>query len=175
MKSLLYKVILLCCVGVFCCGCGGDGDKLRLGEIAKDFTLETLEHKSFSLNQYKGRVVVLVFWATYCPACKSEMAELKLLENLPNQKGFVVASVCIDPEKAEAVQQVVEMLHFEYPVLLDEGAKVFSEYKMKWLPTTIIIDQKGAISLFKEGYSPSIIKQLEAKITVLLSSNQGVR
>jgi len=46
---------------------------------------------------------------------------------------------------------------------------------MKWLPTTIIIDQKGAISLFEEGYSPSIIKQLEAKITVLLSSNQGVK
>ena len=79
----MYKIVVLVGLGVLLSGCGADSDKVGPGDIAKDFRLDTLTHKRFYLNQHKDKVVVLVFWTTWCSICKTELVELKSLRNMP--------------------------------------------------------------------------------------------
>ena len=168
MNSLLYKIALLVGLSVFLSGCGTDSDKISPGEIAKDFRLETLTHKRFYLNQHKDKVVVLVFWTTWCSICKTELVELKSLKDIPGSENLVVAGICSDPENINDVKQLIESLGIDYPLLLDEGQTVTGGYRISSFPTTVIIDQKGVVSFIREGYNSAIANQVKTKVAGLL-------
>jgi peroxiredoxin len=173
VKTFFYMTFLLVCISVFLTSCGRDGDTVIPGESAKDFRLDTLSHERFYLNQHKGKVVVLVFWTTWCSICKGELVELNSIKNVSENGDVVVASICSDPEDINAVKQIVESLKIEYPVLLDKGQTVTGRYMISAFPTTIIIDQKGVVSFTREGYNPAIASQLKTKISSLLVSDES--
>ena len=168
MNSLLYKIAILVGLSVLLSGCGTDNDKINPGNIAKDFRLETLTHKRFYLNQHKDKVVVLVFWTTWCSICKTELVELKSLKDIPGGDNLVVAGICSDPENINDVKQLTESLGIDYPVLLDEGQTVTGGYKISSFPTTVIIDQKGVVSFIREGYNSAVANQVKTKVAGLL-------
>jgi len=174
VKYFLHITFTLFCLSVLLSSCGKDGSTISPGEAAKDFRLDTLTHERFYLNQHKGKVVVLVFWTTWCSVCKGELVELNTIKDVSRNGDLVVAGICSDPENIDTLKEVTETLKIEYPVLLDKGQTVTGKYKVSAFPTTIIIDQKGIVSFIREGYNSSIASQLKTKISSLSVSDQSV-
>jgi len=172
MKLSLYGITVVFCFAALLGGCRGKKD-LPIGGIKSgviDFRLDTLEHERFYLNQYRGKVVVLAFWSTWCVVCKSELTELKPIATAPEYKDVVVAAVCNDSENIDDVKTIVKSLAIDYPVLLDKEAKVFKELGMSAVPTTIVIDRTGKISLARQGFDAGIMRQIKKKIESLIAS-----
>jgi len=174
MKPLLFKIILLCELCFFLCSCGRDNDKISPGDIAKDFRLDTLAHKRFYLNQHKGKVIVLVFWTTWCNICKAELSELKSLKYMPSNENLVIAGICSDPENINDAKQIAKNLKIDYPVLLDKSQIVTLEYMISSFPTTVIINQEGVVSFIREGYNAAIMNQVKSKVVGLFASDEDV-
>jgi cytochrome c biogenesis protein CcmG/thiol:disulfide interchange protein DsbE len=165
--TLLFGLI------IFLGGCRDDKSIVSSENGVVDFRLDTLEHGRFYLNQYRGKVVVLAFWSTWCTVCKSELVELKSLSAVPQYKNLVVAAVCNDPENIDDVKTITKSLGIDYPVLLDKNAKVFKKLKMLAVPTTVVIDQSGKVSFTREGYDSNIMKQIKTSAESLLASDGG--
>jgi len=167
-----YTLLLL--IGSVVCGVllvqkyGHDADILSVGEQARDFRLDTLTRERFYLNQHRGQVVVLAFWATWCSSCKQELVALKTLSEVSSPNRLMVASICTDPENLDSVKAIARSLDISYPVLLDTGAHIFRQYNLRGYPTTIIIDQRGSVSFMRAGYSSAIMKQITMKVESLL-------
>ncbi len=116
------------------------------GKTAPDFSLKSLDGKVYRLSDLKGKVVVLNFWASWCPDCLEEMPSLQKAYNSLNKDGLVVLGISID-RKREKVSELVRKLKITYPILLDSKGEVFiKKYTVIGLPSTFIIDKNGEIS-----------------------------
>ena len=111
---------------------------------ARDFTLKDLDNKRISLKNYRGKVVMLNFWATWCTPCRLEMPSMEKLHRQFKDKGFVVLAVAAG-EKAEGVTAFVKEYHITFYTLLDTDQGVAEEYKVWALPTTYFINAEGKI------------------------------
>jgi peroxiredoxin len=112
-------------------------------EAAPDFTLSDMQGIAHRLVDYRGSVVVLNFWASWCTECVLEMPSLDSLYNRLKKDGFVVIGVSVDRARADIAQLSGKV---SYPILLDERGDVFvKEYTITRLPATIIIDRDGGI------------------------------
>jgi peroxiredoxin len=107
-----------------------------------DFTLNTLDGKKISLKDFRGKVVLLNFWASWCTPCREEMPAMEKLYQEYKDKNFVVLAVAVKDRKQDAVDFVKE-LKISYPVALDPEAQVGSLYGAWGLPATYIIGPKG--------------------------------
>ena len=112
---------------------------------APDFTLEAADGKQVKLSDYKGQVVLLNFWATWCGPCKIEMPWFIEFQRKYKDQGFTVLAVSLDEEGWEAVRPYAESLKPNFPILLgnDEIAERFDGVVA--LPTTLIINKEGQI------------------------------
>jgi peroxiredoxin len=155
-------------------GCGKPAGKLRIGEKVADFRLDTIKHERFYLNQHKGKVVVLVFWATWCRPCKTQILEMRSFTGQPGWQDVVTALICTDPENFDQVKSIAENLEITYPVLMDHEAGLFRRFRLIALPTTLIIDQKQRLVYFKTGYDPVMINHIKTKIVNLLSRHVSI-
>jgi peroxiredoxin len=112
-------------------------------EAAPDFTLSDMQGIAHKLVDYRGSVVVLNFWASWCPECVREMPSLDGLYNRLKKDGLVVIGVSVDRARADIAQLAGKV---SYPILLDERGDVFvKKYTITRLPATIILDRDGAI------------------------------
>jgi len=151
--------------------CGSPDRPPGIGKKTANFQLNTLEHERFYLNQNKGKVVVLVFWATWCRACKTEMAILQDFIALPAWQEVTAAAVCTDPENLGQVKSIVQNLKISYPVLLDPGARLFQKFQLTAYPTTLIIDQRQRLNFIRVGCDPTIMNQIKSKVISLARSD----
>lgn len=138
------------------------------GNIAPVFELRDLEGKRVSLNDFKGKVIVLNFWATWCAPCRAEIPSLERLYTGFKNKDFVVIGVSVDNSE-KAVKSFVRQVGITFPVLLDSGKEVsFDDYGVVGLPMTFLIDQRGFIieKIFGERQWDS--KEIQEKIKRLL-------
>jgi len=103
------KFILMCLLLLITISCNDNNRKGQPGTLADDFRLNTLSHERFYLNQHRGRVVLLVFWTTWCSQCKKELSGLNnLLKDIPGDS-LVVAAVCSDPENMNELKSIVSV------------------------------------------------------------------
>ncbi len=134
-----------------------------------DFRLEDMNHKRFYLNQYKGKLVVIVFWATWCKACKKYLNALEKLNPEFEEKDIELVSIVIDPENNDRLKDLLNTsVKVSYPILLDRKKTVKEKFKIKEIPTTLIIGKKSNIVMKKEGYNLSTIAQIQNKLNQLL-------
>lgn len=120
------------------------------GKIAPGFSLPRLTGETASLNDYKGQVVLINLWATWCPPCKAEMPTLNNYYQANKDKGFVVLAIN-DQEDATTVNNFIKTSGFTFPVLLDTQHQVLDAYNVRALPTTFIIDRNGIIQYVHMG------------------------
>lgn len=113
---------------------------------APDFTLEDLEGKKLSLAELRGKVVLLNFWATWCPPCKAEMSDLDALHREHAvAHDFVVVGVNVE-EDAATIEAFVAKNRLSFPIVLDADGRVTAQlFGVRPLPTTFIIDREGFI------------------------------
>jgi len=121
------------------------GTKAAVGEAAPDFVLASVDGKDVRLSDYRGRVVLLNFWATWCPPCRSEMPSIESLNRKMNGYDFVILAVSIDSFKTSQLKNIVSPNHYTFTILHDPEQKVADIYLISGIPTTYIIDKDGVI------------------------------
>jgi len=121
---------------------------------AKDFTLKDLAMKKVSLNDFKGKVVLLNFFATWCPPCRMEIPELIKIYNKNKEKGLVVLGVSLDTDGiSQGLTRFVRDMKIPYPVLLG-NMELAENYQVSGVPTTIIINREGKTTNRFDGLVP---------------------
>jgi peroxiredoxin len=108
-----------------------------------DFKLTDLKGKNWTLKDLRGKVVLLNFWATWCPPCRKEMPDLETLYRRFEPEGFVILG--ISDEEAGKVKPFIEQQGITYPVLLDPGRKVNELFQIQGIPKTFVYDRDGKI------------------------------
>jgi peroxiredoxin len=118
--------------------------KLEADDVKRqktDFTLADLRGKAWHLQELRGKVVLVNFWATWCPPCRKEMPDLEALYDKFKDQGFVV--LAISDEEAAKVTPFIAERKIGYPVLLDPGRKVNQEFIVEGIPKSFVYDRNG--------------------------------
>ncbi len=136
---------------------------------APDFEAPTLDGAPFRLSAHRGSVILLNFWATWCPPCRTEIPDLVALQRELGDRGLLVIGVSTDEGGAEVVAPFAENFQINYPVVLDDGS-VSEAYGGIWaLPTTVIIDRAGRIRYEVIGIFPT--KEMRPWLEALLDES----
>jgi len=122
------------------------GQRPKVGSPAPDFTLSDLQGDSTRLSQWRGHPVVLKFWASWCPTCRTEIPELLAAREAHVHDGLVVLTVDSD-DKASRIPKFLSTIPGSdgLPVLLDPKRRVQGQYRIPLLPTTMFIDSTGVV------------------------------
>jgi peroxiredoxin len=112
--------------------------------MAPDFTLKGEDGKTYRLSDYRGKVVVLNFWATWCPPCRYEMPSMERAHNKLKKEPIVLLAINVG-ETEEVVFEFTGRYPVTFPLLLDLDGKVIRQYPVIGLPTTFVIDPQGKV------------------------------
>lgn len=130
------------------CTMGG----LRKGEVAPDFALEDLSGKQVRLSDFRGRPVLVNFWASWCAPCQEEMPELQAVYSAQGDDGLVILAVnTLYQDKMSDVRAMASSLELTFPILLDGEGTVSSLYRASSFPTSVFVDREGQIYLVQVG------------------------
>jgi peroxiredoxin len=135
--------------------------------IAPDFTLRTLDGPNLRLQEQRGRVVLVNFWATWCGPCRQEIPHLNKLYEKYRASGFVLLGVNIDDD-AKVASDLALKLGVKFPVLMDTDKTVSRLYDMSAMPATIVIDRDGRVRYIHRGYRDGYEQTYDQQIRGLL-------
>ncbi|MFL6663353.1 MAG: TlpA family protein disulfide reductase [Rhizobacter sp.] len=135
---------------------------------APDFTLRLLGGgPNLRLQEQRGHVVLVNFWATWCGPCRQEMPHLNRLYEKYRGSGFVLLGVNVDDDVRNAAD-IAAKLNVRFPVLLDTDKKVSRLYDMSTMPSTVVIDREGKVRYIHRGYRDGYEEAYEKQIRDLL-------
>lgn len=140
---------------------------LALNQPAPTFTANTLNGSSDSLANHSGEVILVNFWATWCPPCKAEMPDLNAYYQAHRDEGFTILAVNAR-EGESLVRPFIDNNNLTFPILMDPSGQIVNQYQIRSFPTSIIIDRSGVVRHIQVGIiTPA---QLEHIVTPLLQS-----
>jgi peroxiredoxin len=113
--------------------------------VAPPWKLMDVEGKPVTLAQFKGKVVILDFWATWCPPCRKEMPDLDVLYQQFKSEGLVILAIS-DEEAAIVKAFIAQQQKVSYPVLLDPGRRVNGLFRVEGIPKTFVYDRSGKLA-----------------------------
>ncbi|MFP4345038.1 MAG: TlpA family protein disulfide reductase [Anaerolineales bacterium] len=134
---------------------------------APDFTLETLAGETVQLQDYAGEIMLLNFWASWCPPCKAEMPDMQRYYEAYRDEGFVILGINAGEEQG-TVENFVADYDITFPVAIDSTQQVMGEYGVTGLPSSFFVDREGRIL----GYWPGVLTfdMLEERLTPILET-----
>ena len=134
---------------------------------APDFTLRGSDGRNVRLDELRGQVVLVNFWATWCGPCREEMPRLDSLYQKYRKSGFVLLGVNVDDDPHTALATAAK-LGVSFPVLLDTDKKVSKLYDLNTMPSTVVIDRDGKMRFLHRGYRAGTEGDYEQQIRGLL-------
>ena len=137
------------------------------GAIAPDFTLRTLDGPNLRLQEQRGQVVLVNFWATWCGPCRQEMPHLARLYEKYRASGFVLLGVNVDDDAKKAAELAAK-LGLRFPVSFDTDKKVSRLYDLSAMPSTVLIDREGRVRHVHRGYHEGYEDTYDQQIRGLL-------
>ena len=120
---------------------------------APAFTLASRAGQNVSLAEYKGQVVMINFWASWCGPCRQEMPLLESIYRKYNKMGFTMIGVNVEPD-SNAANDWLKATPVSFPILYDRDSKVSKLYDVSGMPSTVIIDRTGKLRVLHRGYKP---------------------
>jgi peroxiredoxin len=147
-------IVSVLCGTLLAMGCAARPGDVKIGikegQIAPDFKLEDLGGQEIQLSDYRGQVVLINFWATWCSYCRTEFPEIQRAYESNREAGFVVLAVNVQ-DRRQSVEAYAQELGLTIPVLLDPLGRASASYKARGLPTSYFVDPKGVIVLKQVG------------------------
>lgn len=140
---------------------------LTTSTLAPDFTLARMGGGNLRLQEQRGQVVMVNFWATWCAPCREEMPHLDRLYQKYRASGFVLLGVNVDDDVGNAVA-LAQKLGVRFPVLLDTDKKVSRLYDLNAMPSTVLIDRDGRVRHVHRGYQSGYENTYEKLVRDLL-------
>ena len=120
---------------------------------APSFSLSSKAGSQVNLAQFKGQVVMINFWASWCGPCRQEMPLLEDIYRKYNKLGFTLLGVNVEPD-SKAADDWLKQTPVSFPILYDKDSKVSQMYDVSGMPSTVIIDRKGNLRMLHHGYKP---------------------
>ncbi len=134
---------------------------------APDFTLESRSGENLRLEDHRGEVVMLNFWASWCGPCRQEMPLMDGLYSQYKDLGFTILAVNVDENREEA-HRFLDKVPVNYPILYDPESSVSELYEVQAMPTTVMIDRDGKARYLHYGYQPGYEDDYEQQIRELV-------
>jgi peroxiredoxin len=142
------------------------GGHARVGGTAPAFTSWNLSGKQVSLAEFKGRPVLLTFWATGCTACKEELPALQRIQDRYQSTGFTILAVNYMETNDARMRQYLAGLHVKLEAVIDPKGDIANAYGVFGLPINVLLDRKGTVSQILIGLVPSaVLETAVAQIT----------
>ncbi len=142
LRFALFTLFVLSAVLLTSCSAKSNPEK-ELG-LAPSFALPSLEGQEKSFEEFRGKPILLHFWATWCPPCREEMPIFQKLYRELSPSGLVILGINVG-DSPRAVKEFVEEVGVTFPILLDAKGEVANRYGVRGLPTTFWIDSSGKI------------------------------
>jgi peroxiredoxin len=134
---------------------------------AANFTLKDTEGNNVRLSEYRGQVVLINFWASWCGPCRQEFPLLDELHQKYQPMGFTVFGVNVEQDRAMA-NKVLRDIPVSFPVLFDDNNQVSEEYDVDAMPATVLVDRSGEIRYMHRGYKPGYEDLYEKQVRALI-------
>jgi peroxiredoxin len=134
---------------------------------AANFTLKSAAGENVRLSEYRGQVVLINFWASWCGPCRQEMPELDNIHRKYADLGFTVFGVNVEQDRAMA-DKVLRDIPVSFPILFDDANRVSELYGVDAMPVTVLVDRRGEIRYLHRGYKPGYEDQYEAQVRALV-------
>jgi thiol-disulfide isomerase/thioredoxin len=139
---------------------------------APDFTLPSLDGPNLTLQEQRGRVVMINFWATWCGPCRVEMPHLSKLYEKYRGSGFTVLAVNIDEDPHKAAS-LAKQLGMRFPVLLDTEKKVSRLYDLSTMPSSVLVDRDGACATHRPRRLRGNLRQVDPGVAVRMAASRN--
>src|SRR5215471_19664868 len=145
-RILIYGIVALCLLGLYLASrrTAQRAQPSASGNLAADFTVTDLDGKKLSLSDYKGKVVLLDFWATWCAPCREEIPHFVEMQQKLGPQGFQVIGISMDDE-AKPVKEFYQQYRINYPLAVGDDKLAQSFGGVLGLPVNFLIDREGRI------------------------------
>ncbi len=150
----LSSILVLAILTIFI----ANSSLLAADEVAPEFSLTTLDGETVKLSDYKGKVVILNFWATWCPPCRKEIPHFIEMYEEQEKDGLVILGVSVDKSGVEAVKKWADKNRVNYPMVMSDDAtygayqQLLAPEDRGGIPNTFIINKEGVIKSTAVGY-----------------------
>ena len=134
---------------------------------APDFTLASNSGKNLRLSEFRGEVVMINFWASWCGPCRQEMPMLEELYTRYQPLGFTILGVNVEEDSSKA-KALLEEIPVNFPVLFDNQSKVSKLYDVVAMPSTVLVDRDGNVRYLHHGYKPGYEDAYQQQVRALV-------
>lgn len=148
MKKLVFLCLLLFVAAPTLAGAESFQQKSKIvvaGDPAPDFTLENMQGEKVSLAQMRGKIVIVNFWASWCPPCRREMPSMEILHKTFKDDGLVLLAVNVEKEGRKSIAKFLQSSPYSFPILIDDEATAQNLYGVFQFPESFIIDRNGVV------------------------------
>jgi cytochrome c biogenesis protein CcmG, thiol:disulfide interchange protein DsbE len=136
------------------------GGRASVGATAPDFTTQTLDGAPVRLSQYRGKPVVLNFWATWCAPCQDEMPLIQRASDIDKGQGLVVLAVNYQQTSTSSMKAFLRKVDIKFPAVYDPAGQIAAAYRVNvGLPVTVFIDRSGKVNFIQLGQMSNAILQ----------------
>jgi len=134
---------------------------------APDFTLKSSTGENLRLSEFRGEVVMINFWASWCGPCRQEMPLLDELYNEYQPLGFTILGVNVEQDSSQA-KKMLHDIPVKFPVLFDSESEVSKLYKVVAMPSTVLVDRDGNVRYLHKGYQPGLEQDYQQQVRALI-------
>jgi peroxiredoxin len=141
---------------------------INAGDVAPDFTVKMLDGKKITLSQQRGKVVLISFWATWCPPCRLELSHLQkdVIDRFAGED-LVVLPISRGEERSK-VEDYIKKMGYKFPIGLDTTQEIYRKYASNYIPRSIVVGRDGVVKYVGVGYDEAIAKEIETAIAEAL-------
>jgi cytochrome c biogenesis protein CcmG, thiol:disulfide interchange protein DsbE len=143
------------------------GGRAAVGSSAPDFTTETVDGTPVRLSQYRGRPVLLNFWATWCTPCQDEMPLIQRASDIYRGQGLVVLAVNYQQTSTSSMKAFLRKVDARFPAVYDPAGQIAAAYGVNvGLPVSVFIDRSGKVSFIQLGQMSNAILQQHVQLII---------
>ena len=156
-------MLILAILAIAC----GSGNKSKAGQTElTDFTLVSLDGEEYTLSALEGQVVIIDFWATWCPPCRNSIPTFVKLYEKYHERGFTILGIGLDDE--QDLIKFNNQMNIPYPIFVGSN-DLAKAYGVTGIPKTIFVDKKGNIRKTQVGFAPELESQFDVLVDSLLN------